>query len=159
MATVKTIKVSLFGLMSAALMAAPAMAQNGASITQVSDQNAVQVGHGNTSIQGNMQTGVITQSGGYPGGYPVYPFGGTINGASVLQGNSQNATQIGVGNSSVQGNSAQAIVDQGGYLVYPYGSGINAANIGQVSNQGALQLGTGNTSVQGNAANANIFQQ
>lgn len=51
MATVKAIKSSFFGLLSAALMTAPAFAQNATSVVQNSNQGAEQAGIGNVSVK------------------------------------------------------------------------------------------------------------
>lgn len=90
----------------------------------------------------------------------VYPYGGSINGANVVQGNSQQAGQVGYGNTNIQGSSNAATVTQGSpawYPGYPV-PGVNGANVIQGSNQGAFQFGAGNTSVQGNATDATVVQ-
>lgn len=157
MTTAKAIKTSFFGLLSAALMTAPAFAQNAASVYQTSAQGTEQAGVGNVSVQGSLQSADVTQS----GSPYVYPYGG-INGANVVQGNNQQAGQVGYGNTSIQGNSATATVTQGSptapwFPGYPT-PGINGANVIQGSNQGAFQFGAGNSSVQGNATDATVTQ-
>lgn len=151
------VKACMMGLVATAsfgVLSFPAHAQNGASVIQTSDQSAIQAGSGNTSVQGNLQTGVVTQSG--------YPFGTNVNGAFVGQGNSQNAAQVGFGNSSVQGSAQNANVHQSSNPYYPYypsTPGINAANLNQLSGQSALQLGTGNAAVAGSSQTADINQR
>lgn len=135
MSFAKNLKLSFFGLMSATLMSAPAFAQNAASVTQLSNQDATQVGVGNVAVQGNAQSATVTQSPttypyypnhpgypshgypshGYPShGYPSYPsYPSTgVNGAVILQGNDQDATQIGGFNSAIQGSAADATIQQ-----------------------------------------------
>jgi hypothetical protein len=158
MATAKAIKSTFFGLLSATLMTAPAFAQNAASVVQNSAQAAEQVGVGNTSVQGNLQSADVTQS----GSPYIYPFGSSINGANIVQGNSQHAAQVGYGNTSVQGNSSTATVAQGS-PTYPWFPGyptpsVNGANVVQGSQQGAFQFGAANSSIQGNAADATVTQ-
>ncbi len=154
MTTLKAIKSSLFGLLSAALMTAPAFAQNATSVVQNSNQGTEQAGIGNVSVQGSQQTADVTQV----GSPYVYPYG-SINGANVVQGNNQQAGQIGYGNTSIQGNSTAATVTQGSpaFPGYPV-PGINGANVVQGSNQGAFQFGAANTSAQGNATDATVVQ-
>lgn len=158
MTTAKAIKTSFFGLLSAALMTAPAFAQNATSVYQTSAQGTEQAGVGNVSVQGSLQSADVSQA----GSPYVYPYGGSINGANVVQGNNQQAGQIGYGNTSIQGSSATATVTQGSptspwFPGYPT-SGINGANVIQGSNQGAFQFGAANTSVQGSAADATVTQ-
>ncbi|MER3434802.1 MAG: hypothetical protein C4288_15610, partial [Leptolyngbya sp. ERB_1_1] len=103
------------------LATTPAFAQNAASVIQTSDQNATQVGSGNVAVQGNVQTGIVTQTGATPYGVQCFvaPCPGGINGANVVQTNQQGVIQNGIGNSSIQGNSSTATVLQGG-TVYPF---------------------------------------
>ncbi|HTL89485.1 MAG TPA: hypothetical protein VL134_08785 [Leptolyngbya sp.] len=154
MASVKTLSISLLGLLSATLLSAPAFAQNAASVVQTSDQAATQVGQGNVAIEGNVQTGIVTQTG------VPFPFGGGINGAVVQQGSHQGVEQVGIGNSAVQGNVTTADVLQGapGYPFYYPTPGINGATVLQGTQQGILQTGYGNTAVQGNATDATVTQ-
>lgn len=162
---VKSIKLCAIALFTSVcgLATAPAFAQNAGSVIQTSDQNATQVGSGNVSIQGNVQTGVVTQTGS-PYGVQCFvapcPTGG-INGASVVQSNQQDVHQQGYGNTAIQGNSSTATVSQGGsypyYPYYPYGN-INGATVFQGNQQNVDQYGIGNTSAQGNAATANVQQ-
>lgn len=146
--------------------AAPAFAQNAASVIQTSDQNAVQNGSGNVAVQGNVQTGVVNQTGGgvpYPGIQCfVAPCPTTgINGAVVVQDNHQNIDQYGIGNTAIQGNSSTANVLQGSNpYPFPYypGSGINGATVLQGNAQNAAQIGVGNSAVQGNSGAATVSQ-
>lgn len=160
----KSMKSSAFALIASVFgfAAAPAFAQNGASVIQTSDQNTVQQGSGNVSIQGNVQTGVVTQAGS-PYGYGVQCFvapcpSGGINGASVVQQNQQDVAQFGHGNTAIQGNSSAATVHQGnfGFPYTPYS--INGANVIQDNQQSIGQFGFGNNAVQGNAADAQVIQ-
>lgn len=90
---------------------------NGANVVQGNHQQADQYGFGNTAIQGNSATANVNQSPSttypYPV-YPSYPYPGypNVNGASVLQGNGQTASQFGAFNSAIQGNAADATVQQ-----------------------------------------------
>lgn len=154
MASVKNLSISLFSLLSATLLSAPVFAQNAASVIQTSNQNATQVGQGNVSVQGNMQTGIVTQN-----GTPFY-YGSGINGAVVQQDNHQETHQVGIGNSAIQGNVSTANVQQGtpGYPFYYPASGINGATVVQGNHQGIGQHGYGNTAVQGNATDATVVQ-
>ncbi|MBW4528823.1 MAG: hypothetical protein KME18_27295 [Phormidium tanganyikae FI6-MK23] len=163
--SVKSIKFCALALLTSVcgFAAAPAFAQNAASVIQTSDQNATQVGSGNVAIQGNVQTGVVTQAGGYPYGVQCFvaPCPTGINGATVLQTNQQGVTQQGYGNTSIQGNSSTANVLQGsaGYPYYPYyPSGINGATVLQGNQQTVDQYGVGNSSVQGNGSTAIVDQ-
>jgi hypothetical protein len=165
--SVKSIKLGAIALLTSVcgFATAPAFAQNAASVVQTSDQNTTQVGSGNVSVQGNVQTGVITQTGSPYYGVQCFvapcPTAAGINGASVIQSNDQNATQIGNGNTSIQGNSATANVFQGGAPYYPYypaPSNINGATVYQGNVQNAGQYGYGNTSAQGNASTAVVGQ-
>jgi hypothetical protein len=163
----KSMKSAAFALFASVLgfATAPAFAQNAASVIQTSEQNTVQNGSGNVSIQGNVQTGVVTQTGS-PYGYGVQcfvapcPGGGSINGASVVQQNQQDVAQFGYGNTAIQGNSSTANVHQGGYPSYPYSypSSINGATVGQFNQQNIGQFGFGNSAIQGNAADAHVTQ-
>ncbi|NDJ16991.1 hypothetical protein [Myxacorys almedinensis] len=146
--------------------AAPAFAQDAASVIQSSDQNIVQNGSGNVAVQGNVQTGIVNQVGNgvaYPGiqcFVAPCPVSG-INGATVVQGNHQNIHQVGVGNTAIQGNSSAASVFQGagGYPFPYYGvPGINGAQVVQGNVQDAAQSGVGNTAIQGNSAEAIVLQ-
>lgn len=146
--------------------AAPAFAQNAASVIQTSDQNVVQNGSGNVAVQGNVQTGVVNQLGG------DVPYAGIqcfvapcqlpgVNGAAVVQGNHQTIDQIGVGNTAIQGNSSTANVLQGlGSYPFPYypTMGVNGGQVLQGNAQTATQVGVGNSAVQGNAADATVLQ-
>jgi hypothetical protein len=161
---VKSIKLGAIALLTSicGFATAPAFAQNAASVIQTSEQNATQVGNGNVSVQGNVQTGVVTQTGSPYYGIQCFaapcPTAG-INGASIIQSNEQNATQIGNGNTSIQGNAATANVFQGGSSYYPYyPSNINGAMVYQGNMQNAGQYGYGNSSAQGNAATAVVGQ-
>ncbi|NDJ16992.1 hypothetical protein [Myxacorys almedinensis] len=155
MSSVKAIKLSVFGLLSAAFVSTPAFAQNAASVVQTSEQSAAQVGLGNVAIQGSQQTGIITQTGA-----PFFPVG-DINGAVIHQGNAQGVTQVGAGNSAVQGNVTTAEVLQGS-TVYPFpyypAPDINGATVLQSGSQGVLQHGLGNAAVQGNSTDATVIQ-
>jgi hypothetical protein len=163
--SIRSIKLGALVLFTSVcgLAAAPAFAQNAASVIQTSNQNATQVGSGNVAVQGNVQTGIVTQTGGYPHGVQCFaaPCPSGINGASIVQANQQDVTQHGIGNTAIQGNAATATVTQGGpsYPFYPYSPyGINGATVMQGNQQIADQYGIGNSSVQGNAANAIVHQ-
>lgn len=165
--SVKSIKLGAIALLTSVcgFATAPAFAQNAASVVQTSDQSTTQVGSGNVSVQGNVQTGVVTQNGSPYYGIQCFaapcPTAG-INGASVIQSNDQNATQIGHGNTSIQGNSSTANVFQGSAPYYPYypsnPTNINGAMVYQGNVQNAGRYGYGNTSAQGNAATAVVGQ-
>lgn len=162
----KSIKSSALALFASVfgLAAAPAFAQsvNGASVVQTSDQSTVQNGSGNVSIQGNVQTGIVTQTGS-PYGVQCFvapcPSAG-INGASVVQQNQQGVAQFGYGNTAIQGNASNATVNQGNYPYYPYSypASINGATVLQGNQQNVGQFGFGNNAAQGNAANAQVTQ-
>lgn len=154
MTSVKTLSISLFGLLSATLLSAPAFAQSAASVIQSSNQNATQLGQGNVAIEGNMQTANVDQAG------VPFPYGGGINGANVEQYSNQGVDQVGIGNSAVQGNASTADVRQGtpGYPFYYPTPGINSATVLQANEQEILQNGYGNAAVQGNAADATVTQ-
>lgn len=163
--SVKSIKFCALALFTSVcgLATAPAFAQNAASVIQTSDQNATQVGSGNVAIQGNVQTGVVTQTGASPYNVQCFvaPCPTGINGANVVQANQQDVHQQGIGNTAIQGNASTATVSQGGlsfpyYPYYPYG--INGATVLQGNQQSVDQYGIGNSSVQGNAATANVGQ-
>jgi hypothetical protein len=77
------------------------------------------------------------------------------NGASVIQGSSQNSTQIGEGNTDVQGSVINGAVIQNGDS---YDPSVNAASLQQFNQQNSLQYGEGNTSVQGSVINGEIIQ-
>jgi hypothetical protein len=166
MSIAKNLKLSFFGLLSATLMSAPAFAQNAASVTQLSGQNAAQVGVGNTAIQGNLQSADVNQHGS---SYFPYSYGTGINGANVVQGNHQNVAQYGFGNTAVQGNSATANVHQSPSTTYPYPAypsypypgyptSVNGASVLQGNGQAASQFGAFNSAIQGNAADATVQQ-
>ncbi|MBW4538416.1 MAG: hypothetical protein KME43_04630 [Myxacorys chilensis ATA2-1-KO14] len=154
MASVKSLSISLFGLLSATLLSAPAFAQNAASVIQTSEQDAAQLGQGNVAVQGNMQSGIVTQTG------VPFPFGGGINGAVVQQDSEQGVAQVGIRNTAIQGNVTTADVLQGtpGYPFYYPAPGINGATVLQGSHQDVLQAGHGNSAVQGNATDATVIQ-
>lgn len=87
---------------------------NGATVGQSNNQYAGQYGYGNSAIQGNASSATVTQGSTpiYPG-YPIYPAPvPNFNGASVLQGNGQGASQVGAFNGAVQGNAATTNVQQ-----------------------------------------------
>lgn len=142
---------------------APAFAQNAASVIQTSDQNVVQNGSGNVAVQGNVQTGVVNQLDVPYAGIQCFvaPCDAGINGATVVQGNHQNAGQFGVGNTAIQGNSSTANILQGnGSYVSPYypAVGVNGSQVLQGNDQTAIQFGVGNTAIQGNSAAAAVLQ-
>lgn len=155
MVSVKTLSISLFGLLSATLLSAPAFAQNGASVIQSSEQNTAQVGLGNVAIEDNAQTGIVTQTGAH------FPFNGGINGAVVQQESEQVVRQLGIGNSAVQENVGTADVLQGtpGYPFYYPAPGINGAKVLQADDQNILQNGYGNDAIQDNTTDATVTQQ
>ncbi|HTL89484.1 MAG TPA: hypothetical protein VL134_08780 [Leptolyngbya sp.] len=144
--------------------AAPAFAQNAASVIQTSDQNVVQNGSGNVAVQGNVQTGVVNQTDVPYAGIQCFvapcEIGG-INGATVVQGNHQNIDQVGVGNTAIQGNSSTANVLQGlnsyPFSYYPAGN-INGSQLLQGNAQTAAQVGINNSAVQGNSTAATVSQ-
>ena len=134
------------------LVSAPARAQNAASVGQSSDQQTVQAGYGNTSVQGSNQTGIVSQK-----QFPPFSYG--VNAANLGQVNSQGALQQGYGNTSVQGSAQTGMIKQGNsYPSFPYSSGINAADLKQSSGQGLGQLGTGNSAVQASDQSTAIHQ-
>lgn len=63
MTSVKTLLISLLGLLFATLLSAPAFAQNAAFVIQSSNQNVTQLGQENVAIEGNMQTANVAQTG------------------------------------------------------------------------------------------------
>lgn len=144
--------------------AAPAFAQNAASVIQTSDQNVMQNGSGNVAVQGNVQTGVVNQLDVPYAGIQCFVApceSAGINGATVVQGNHQNIDQVGVSNTAIQGNSSTANVLQGlGSYPFPYypSVDVNGSQVLQGNAQTATQVGVGNTAIQGNAADAAVSQ-
>lgn len=154
MVSVKTLSISLFGLLSATLLSAPVFAQNAASVVQSSDQSVTQVGQGNQAIQGNLQTANVTQTG------VPFPFSNEDNSAFVLQNSQQQIDQLGNANSAIQGNAATADVRQGTpkYPFYYPTPSSNDAIVQQANHQNIRQHGYGNTGIQGSATDASVIQ-
>ena len=130
----------LLGLITIAaafgFVSTPARAQNAASVEQTSGQFTTQVGSGNSSVNGSVQSGIVSQK--------QAPFGSETNAAHLGQGNGQAALQSGWGNSSVQGSVQSGTIKQGNSNpYYPYSGGINATDLKQSSGQGLGQLGVG----------------
>jgi hypothetical protein len=148
-------KTCMLGIVTIAaaigLVSAPARAQNAASVGQSSDQQTVQAGYGNTSVQGSAQTGIVSQK--------QVPFGNGVNAAGIGQDNSQGALQQGYGNTSVQGSAQTGIIKQGNsYQHFPYSGGINASDLKQSSGQALGQLGIGNSAVQASDQGTAVHQ-
>jgi len=123
------------------LVSTPARAQNAASIDQSSGQSTTQIGGGNSSVNGSVQSGIGSQQ------QPA--FGSGVNAAHLGQNNFQGALKSGWGNTSVQGSVQSGTIKQGNSNpYYPYSGGINATDIKQSSGQELGQLGVGNSAVQ-----------
>ncbi len=148
-------KTCLLGLITIAtafgFVSTPARAQNAASVNQQSGQYTTQVGSGNTSVNANAQTGIISQQ------QPT--FGSGVNGATLGQDNYQGALQLGHYNTSVNASNQAGTISQGhSYPYFQYGGGINAAGVTQRSGQAVQQSGIGNSGINASGQSTDIQQ-
>lgn len=149
------LKTHLLGLIAITaafgFVSTPARAQNAISVDQTSGQSTTQIGGGNSSVNGSVQSGIGSQQ------QPA--FGSGVNAAHLGQGNFQGALQSGWDNTSVQGSVQSGTIKQGNSNpYYPYSGGINATDLKQSSGQGLGQLGVGNSAVQASEQNATVHQ-
>jgi hypothetical protein len=79
------------------------------------------------------------------------------NTATVDQSSTQTATQVGVGNTAVQGSIQTGNVTQDG-SPYWFGYGSNDATLNQANTQDVSQNGFGNNAAQGSIQQADILQ-
>jgi len=133
-------------------VSSPVRAQNAASVDQSSTQSTTQLGYGNSSVNANNQTGIVSQK--------QAPFTSGVNAATMSQNNAQGAFQAGYGNSSINANNQTGIVSQGhSYQQYfPHNGGINATGITQQSGQAVGQSGIGNSALNSSNQGTTVQQ-